>query len=118
MPKPQVPRYPTFGVLLGEPKPDPTGGITAAIRKTFWSQSVFKYIVSFVSTFRNFYDKDFLLIHPELSQLVKPVDTDEFNSLDFGMDLDTKKKLFAKGAETAIAQLIDFNWLVYLKSRT
>lgn len=116
VPPPQEPAYPTFGVLLGSPTADP-GNDTSQIKKKFNSLSVFKYILSFISTFRNFYDSDFLRTHKEFSMLVKSVNTDEFNSLDFGMSFQTKKKIFAAGARTAIDQLEHFNWPDYLAVR-
>ena len=116
VPPPASPSYPTFGVLLGSPKPEP-GQDSDSIRKKFWSLSVFKYILSFISTFRNFYDSDFLRTHPEFKMLVKAVDTDQFNSLDFGMDFPTKQALFVEGAKTAIEQLQEFSWTDYLKVR-
>jgi NTE family protein len=116
VPPPQVPHYPTFGVLLGSSTPEPVKD-TKSIKQKFLSLSVFKYILSFISTFRNFYDADFLRTHAEFSMLVKAVNTDDFNSLDFGMPFDTKKKIFAEGAKTAIAQLEAFNWQDYLAVR-
>jgi NTE family protein len=99
-----VPRYPTFGVLLGDLPPEP-GKDTETIKRKFWSLAVFKYVLSFISTFRNFYDSDFLRTHEEFKMLVRSVNTYKFNSLDFGMNLPTKIKLFAAGAKTAIDQL-------------
>ena len=113
---PAEPKYPTFGVLLGGPPAEPTDDTAESIKK-FFSVSVFKFILAFISTFRNFYDKDFLMSHPELKLIVKAVNTTEFNSLDFGMDAATKKKLFAAGAKTAIEQLENFDWAHYLKVR-
>ena len=114
---PTEPRYPTFGVLLGAIDHEPDEKSRNEARKKFWSVSVFKFILSFISTFRNFYDKDFLINHPEFKQLVKTVDTKRFNSLDFGMGLETKKELFREGANAAIKQLEEFNWHEYLESR-
>lgn len=111
-----TPRYPTFGVLLGTPDPEP-GKDNKKIKKEFQSQSVFKYILSFISTFRNFYDADFLRSHKEFKMLVKSVDTEEFNSLDFNMPIKTKIELFEAGARTALEQLEEFNWNTYLKAR-
>jgi NTE family protein len=110
------PRYPTFGVLLGGPPPDVVRD-NEETKKKFFKVSVFRFILSFISTFRSFYDKDFLRNHKEFQLLVKAVDTKEFNSLDFSMDIDTKKKLFAAGARTAVDQLVSFNWEHYLKVR-
>lgn len=130
VPPPQVPNYPTFGVLLGIPKPDPSndppekrkptkdqGEERDTALKNFNKLSVLKFILSFISTFRNFYDTDFLENHPELQKLVCPVNTKDFNSLDFGMSPETRQALFAKGAETAINQLVRFNWTEYLALR-
>lgn len=116
LPPSQDPRYPTFGVLLGsaytKTKKEP-GRIPAS----FWRLSVFKYIVSFISTFRNFYDKEFLEGHKELELLVETVDTHKFNSLDFGMTFKKKQELFKAGAEAAIRQINKFKWDEYLDKR-
>jgi NTE family protein len=114
---PAEPKYPTFGVLLGVLDAQITTESQREVRKKFFSVSVFKFIVSFISTFRNFYDKDFLINHPEFKHLVKAVDTKKFNSLDFGMSFKLKQALFKEGAKTAISQLEEFKWDEYLKSR-
>ena len=116
VPPPALPNHPTFGVLLGKPDPPPTDD-TDSIKDKFRKLPVFKFILSFISTFRNFYDADFLESHPELNMLVQPVDTKAFNSLDFGMPFETKKKLFEAGAQTAINQLNTFDWTTYLEER-
>jgi NTE family protein len=115
---PTVPKYPTFGVLLGVPESVTANDDPGEIKQKFFLLSVFKFILSFISTFRNFYDRDFLMNHPEFKHLVKAVNTHNFNSLDFGMSLKMKQKLFAEGAKTAVSQLEEFNWDEYLKSRT
>lgn len=112
---PQEPRYPTFGVLLGSATKTEKGNGT--IPASFFRLSVFKYIVSFISTFRNFYDKDFLEQHKELQSLVETVDTRKFNSLDFGMPFKTKQDIFKAGAEAAIRQIKKFHWDEYLALR-
>lgn len=116
LPPSQDPRYPTFGVLLGSAYTR-TVKETGPIPASFWRLSVFKYIVSFISTFRNFYDKDFLEGHEELHSLVETVDTHKFNSLDFGMPFKTKQDLFKAGAEAAIRQVKKFEWKLYLDKR-
>ena len=116
VPKSAVPPYPTFGVLLGGPPADPTVTTPASDAK-FKSLSVFRFILSFISTFRTFYDKDFLTSHPELKHIVQAVDTSAFNSLDFAMNDKTRQLLFRAGAETAIKQLETFDWDTYLKVR-
>lgn len=117
VPPASAPRYPTFGVLLGSGLLEAKEENKETTKLKFWSESVFKYILSFISTFRNFYDKDFVLTHPEFSQLVQAVDTKRFNSLDFGMDLNTKIELFEEGAKAAIKQLEAFDWDTYVKPR-
>ncbi len=116
VPPPTMPNWPTFGVLLGSPAPEP-GNDTASIRQKFFSLSVFKFIVSFISTFRNFYDSDFLRSHQEFKQLVSTVNTNRFNSLDFGMKFQTKIDIFLEGAKAAITQLENFDWQQYLITR-
>jgi len=117
VPPPQIPSYPTFGVLLGSPKAEPQQD-SASLKKKFESLSVFKFILSFISTFRNFYDYEFLQTHKEFKQLVNAVNTDQFNSLDFGMPFATKQAIFSAGAATAIKQLESFSWKEYLIVRT
>jgi len=116
LPPPQEPRYPTFGVLLGSAytRSEPE---TGTMSESFLRQSVFKYILSFISTFRNFYDKEFLERHKELRLLVETVDTRKFNSLDFGMPFKKKQELFKAGAEAAIRQINKFKWQEYLDIR-
>ncbi|MEP7377683.1 MAG: patatin-like phospholipase family protein [Chitinophagaceae bacterium] len=116
VPPSTLPNYPTFGVLLS-PRTPGDNKDDATSRKRFFAEPVFKYIVSFISTFRNFYDSDFLFSNPEFLQLVESVDTRHFNSLDFAMDTKTKHELFAEGAKTAIRQLVKFNWSNYYQYR-
>jgi len=110
------PRYPTFGVLLTTFYNQPEANNQKAKDKVV-DLCVGKFIGSVISTFRRFYDVDFLVTHPELKHLVETVDTKKFNSLEFGMSMETKKELFKKGAEAAIEQLTKFNWDVYLAER-
>lgn len=111
---PAIPKFPTFGVLLSVPAKPQTK--EERINK-FGHVSVFKFILSFVSTFRRFYDDEFLRNNEDAKQLVQPVDTSEFNSMDFGMRPDKKIDLFKEGAKAAIKQLKDFNWWNYLPTR-
>jgi len=116
VPPPTRPRYPTFGVLLGKPGATSKQNSEKST-KQFYSLSVFKFILSFISTFRAFYDADFLFDHPEFNLLIKAVDTSGINSLDFGMPDKTKIELFRRGAATAIQQLEEFDWQHYLTVR-
>ncbi len=117
VPPAAAPRYPTFGVLLGSGLLEAKTEKKETTDKKFWGEPVFKYILSFISTFRNFYDKDFVFTHPEFSQLVQAVDTKRFNSLDFGMELKTKTELFEEGVKAAIKQLENFDWATYVAPR-
>lgn len=117
VPPTAAPRYPTFGVLLGSGLLQAAAENKETIDKKFWGESVFKYVLSFISTFRNFYDRDFVFTHPEFSQLVQAVDTKRFNSLDFGMSLKTKIELFEEGVKAAIKQLEGFDWDKYVAPR-
>jgi NTE family protein len=101
------PRFPTFGVLLSErSKPGP-----------FDSINLWNYIGSFIATFRNFYDNDFLQSSEEINMRVEVVDTKGFDWLDFWMKTADKQKLFKKGAEAAIRQLERFDFEEYKKVR-
>lgn len=112
------PRFPTFGVLLSERSMEiTTPQDKSEQEKKFLKSNLGGYIISFLSTFRNFYDNDFLLSKPEISQRVQLVDTKSFNWLDFWMNDDKKNALFEKGAEAAIAQLAKFEFKEYLKAR-
>lgn len=117
VPPTAAPRYPTFGVLLGAGLLQAAAESKATIDKKFWGEPVFKYVLSFISTFRNFYDRDFVFTHPEFSQIVQAVDTKRFNSLDFGMPLKTKIELFEEGVKAAIRQLENFDWDSYVAPR-
>lgn len=103
----RTPRFPTFGVRLGINNPG-----------TFRSRiSLASYLGSFISTFRGFYDNDFLSSNEETAQLVTTIDTADVNWLNFAMSFKDKKTLFTKGAEAACAHLSKFDWMEYKKLR-
>lgn len=114
------PRFPTFGVLLSD-----IGLTDTELRErstglepgSFKKLTLIGYIGSFIKTFRNFYDFEFIFGTPEIEQRVETVDTKDCNSLDFWMDMDEKKKLFLRGADAAIRQLEKFNWNDYKPER-
>jgi NTE family protein len=114
-----TPRFPTFGVLLSENPVLKT--VTLQISPPAASRmdaiSLFSYIVSFISTFRNFYDNDYLTSNEEIRLRVEAVDTKKFNALNFWMIKTDKEKLFKAGAEAAIRQLEKFEWNQYVKLR-
>ena len=118
-----APRFPTFGILLSEREvvkttEDPIG-IEQQKRKAIKEAkdleniSLMSFILSFLSTFRNFYDNDFLLGNEEINLRVETVNTKGFNWLDFWMKEATKESLFNEGAKAAIRQLEKFNWEEY-----
>jgi NTE family protein len=110
-----TPRFPTFGVLLSEnpilktaksQTPPPAAPAITVI-------SLFSYIISFISTFRNFYDNDYLASNEEIRLRVETVDTKKFNYINFWMSKTDKEKLFKAGAESAVRQLEKFDWKTY-----
>lgn len=110
------PRFPTFGILLTEREIDMDH---AAPKKDhdFETLNLWQYIMSFISTFRNFYDNDFLSSSQEIKMRVETVDTKKFNWLNFWMKPEQKNALFKQGAEAAIRQLTKFSWDQYLIER-
>lgn len=115
-PKNITPRFPTFGVLLSERK-----NMENSSEKIKWYNlkeiSLLRYIASFISTFRNFYDNDFLNRNKEISIRTVTVDTKKFNWLNFWMTETEKIELFKEGANAAIRQLEKFDWENYKKIR-
>ena len=112
------PRFPTFGVLLNESPVDLDVLPQAQQqREDFADVTLLSYIVSFLSTFRNFYDNDFLRSSEEIKLRVVEVETKGFHWLDFWMSDAAKQQLFQKGAEAAIRQLYKFEFDKYLKLR-
>ncbi|WP_024770175.1 patatin-like phospholipase family protein [Aquimarina macrocephali] len=110
-----VPRFPTFGVLLSErvvgdqkENKNPSKSV-----KKLEEITLIGYITSFISTFRNFYDNDFLFNNKEIEKRVVTVDTKDHNWLDFWMDDLEKAKLFNKGVDAAIRQIEQFDWTTY-----
>lgn len=108
------PRFPTFGVLLNE-SPIDLDVAPKEIQKEFKETTLISYILSFLSTFRNFYDNDFLRSNEEIRLRVVAVETKGFDWLDFWMKTDAKEELFRRGAEAAIQQLNKFNFQEYVQ---
>jgi len=107
----KLPRFPTFGVLLSKLREDKN------TKKTLEKSSLLSYVMSYLKTFRYFYDKDFINTSREIEKRVVTVDTKDYNWLDFWMDQPTTKKLFMKGVDAAIEQLEKFDWSDYIKIR-
>lgn len=114
------PSFPTFGVLLSK-----RSKIESEYNLTGQKNSLLNYISSYVKTFRNFYDNDFLIDNKEIKNRVVTVDTrrnpekdnEQINWLDFWMTTEDKRLLFIRGAEAAIRQLDKFEWEKYKSLR-
>ncbi|MCX7548126.1 patatin-like phospholipase family protein [Xanthomarina sp. F1114] len=112
----KAPSFPTFGVLLSKRSEIKSEDILEGQRN-----SLLNYVGSYVKTFRNFYDNDFLIDNEEIRDRVVTVDTRrnpeksdaQINWLDFWMTTEDKRLLFIRGAEAAIRQLDKFDWKTY-----
>lgn len=113
----KTPSFPTFGVLLSK-----RSEITSENRLKGQKNTLISYILSYIQTFRNFYDNDFIINNNEIKSRVVTVDTrrdktkedgERINWLDFWMGNDDKRLLFVRGAEAAIRQLDKFDWKQY-----
>jgi NTE family protein len=102
-----APRYPTFGIKLGLTQ---TAGYDP-------DQNMLNYILSYFSTYKRFYDNEYLLTNPEVSQLISAVDTGPANWLNFHMKDAEKQDLFTRGALAACGFLKDFDWENYKQVR-
>lgn len=111
-----MPRFPTFGVLLSERK---KLKVTLNTNKSYRLKeiSLIKYIGTYVTTFRDFYDNDFLNRNKEISVRTVTVNTKGYNWLNFWMSTDEKINLFKEGVNAAIQQLEKFDWEEYKKIR-
>ncbi len=110
-----TPSFPTFGVLLSQRSEIKDEQILEGQKN-----SLLRYISSYIATFRNFYDNDFMIDNKEIKDRVVTVDTlrdpngkEHINWLDFWMTSEDKKLLFKRGAEAAIRQLDKFDWTAY-----
>lgn len=120
-----TPRFPTFGVLLSARQLEKKKELTLqektearqSIKEKFQSVNLGSYVMSFLATFRNFYDNEFLFRNDEIISRIETVHTEGFNWLDFWMDDDTKRRLFLEGVDAAIRQLDKFEWTDYLEIR-
>jgi len=104
----KTPSFPTFGVLLSSREQEDENEKKSAF---------LRYLGSYLKTFRNFYDNDFLINNAETKMLVELVNTVKYNWLNFWMLPEEKKGLFLEGAIAAIKQLEKFNWESYKNHR-
>ena len=96
-PQALVARMPTFGVKLeDETHINPN--------EEYSKEMGFgKFLGSLFSTIRFYYDKDFLKRNTLYEKAIAHIDVENINWLNFGMDEETKIKLFNRGAEAAKA---------------
>jgi len=111
------PRFPTFGVLLSDLGLNDSKAEKRKKSKGLPKLQLFDYIGTYISTFRNFYDFDFIFGNKEIAKRVETVNTNGFNWLDFWMNDETKKALFIMGVHAAIRQLEKFDWEEYKTMR-
>lgn len=91
----KVARMPTFGVKLEDEEHIKPG--TENIEKP----TLLSFVGKVFSTIRFYYDRDFLKRNEIYEKCIAHVDVAGINWLNFGMDYETKKKLFIKGVEAA-----------------
>jgi NTE family protein len=91
----KVARMPTFGVKLEDEDHIVPG------HENVEKPSLLSFIGKVFSTIRFYYDRDFLKRNEIYENCIAHVDVAGINWLNFGMDYETQKKLFIKGAEAA-----------------
>lgn len=103
----KIPGKPTFGVRL------------SAYRQSYSKTDTFLRICgAMISTMRQVLDYEFILKHPDYSQLICNIDADgKFNWLNFNMSKDEQVELFRLGAQKAIEFLRKFDWEKYKQTR-
>ena len=90
---------PVFGIKIGADrtsfnKCDSFGGFAGAM----------------LGSMMSFYDNDFFMQHPELTQSVGVIDSGTYNWLDFSISDEGKLDLFVRGAKAAQVFLKNFDW--------
>lgn len=114
----QLPRFPTFGVLLNPTDIELENKTSVnESRRRFTAVTLIGYIMSFLTTFRNFYDNDYIRNNEEIKLRVVAVETKDCNWLDFWMSDEKKIQLFRHGAEAAVRQLEKFDFAEYIPIR-
>jgi NTE family protein len=100
-----VPSAPTFGVKIGVER-----GARVITRPLQLLSAVF-------DAARHCADYDFILKHPDYSNLVATIDTGDHFWLDFFMEDDAKVDLFRRGVHAATGFLRGFDWKRYQEIR-
>ena len=98
-----VPRMPTFGVKLGIDR-----------NKIFDTHKIGQLLNHTFAAARQMNDFAFIQKNrEEYEHLVKNIDTDGFNWLNFNISNEKKRALFIKGAKEAADFIEDFHWSTY-----
>lgn len=101
-----VPLAPTFGVKIGINRKAPTKIDKPA-----------QLLTAIFDAARHTLDEDFIAQNPDYQQLVEMIDTGHHNWLNFTMEDNDKRDLFARGAQAAARFLCKFDWKDYKKTR-
>lgn len=102
-----IPLAPTFGVKLGTERTEPH-----KIEKPT------QFMTAVFDSARHCADYDFILRNPDYRNLLAFINTGDHNWLNFFMDDTAKVDLFARGVNTAVGFLMEFNWDSYKKIRS
>lgn len=97
-----VPLLPTFGVKLGTDRDQ--------IKKV---DRLGEFGLALFNTARHIHDYEFILKHPDYSQLVKEIEVGSHNWLNFSMPDKDKIDLFLRGTRAAAEFLKTFDWESY-----
>jgi NTE family protein len=102
----RVPRYPTFGVKLGDERNSRNAVNTLA-----------GFVTAMFDSARHVLDYQFLWRNPDYSHLISKIDTGPVNWLNFAISDEEKLFLFVNGVKAADAFLRKFDWMAYKKVR-
>ena len=101
--KASTPRLPTLGVRLQDNDFADSKSV----------QSLGGIISSIINTMRAYYDKDFLITHPQYERCLADIDVRGINWLDFNLKPAEQVELFRRGAQGAKDFLLSFDWEQY-----
>ena len=106
--KNKIPRFPTWGIKLGIDR-----------EKSFDTSKILNLVGQTFNAARHMNDLNFIIDNQdEYKHLVKEIDTEGFNWLDFNMPFEKKKALLIKGAKAAADFIEDFHWSTYKELRS
>ena len=108
-PKIRTPRIPVIGIRLND-------GIEPTEKDIF--KSMISYVYRIFNTIRYHSDKEFLRQYQFYQEhCVHEVNLKGFNWLNFAMNDEEKKLLFAKGVSAGLKFIQEFNWEQYTAAR-